>query len=48
MSGWRGGTERDNVRKIHPDILPYDQLSEEVKEKDRVQVRKALGLASPH
>ena len=44
MDGWRGGEKRDNQRKIHPDIRPYDYLSEEVKEKDRVQVRKGLGL----
>jgi hypothetical protein len=29
---------------IHPDILPYADLSDEMKEKDRVQVRIALGL----
>jgi hypothetical protein len=44
MAGWRSGATRDNTRKIHPDILPYDRLSEEVKEKDRGQVGKALGL----
>ncbi len=44
MTGWRAGLTRDNGRKIHPDIQPYATLSEEVREKDRVQVRKALGL----
>lgn len=44
MDGWRGGPVRDNQRKIHPDIRPFAELSELAKEKDRVQVRKALGL----
>jgi hypothetical protein len=44
MDGWRGGATRDNFHKIHPDIRPYADLSEPAKEKDRVQVRKALGL----
>lgn len=42
MAGWRGGKTRDNRRLIHPDIRPYAELSEEAKEKDRVQVRRAL------
>jgi hypothetical protein len=44
MEGWRGGSPRDNARKVHPDISSFAELSEEVKEKDRVQVRKGLGL----
>jgi hypothetical protein len=44
MAGWRGGPMRDNSRKIHPDILPFADLRDDVKEKDRVQVCKALGL----
>ena len=44
MNGWRGGKPRDNARRIHPDIAPFMELSEAVKEKDRVQVRKGLGL----
>jgi hypothetical protein len=42
MDGWRGGAPRDNQRRIHPDIQPFENLSEPVKEKDRVQVRKAV------
>jgi hypothetical protein len=42
MDGWRGGDQRDNTRRIHPDIQPFEKLSEPVKEKDRVQVRKAV------
>jgi hypothetical protein len=42
VSGWRFGVSRDNEMRIHPDLLPFDQLSVAIKEKDRVQVRKAL------
>lgn len=46
MDGWRFERlpEQDKTRKLHPSIIPWDQLSEEEKEKDRVQVRKALGI----
>ena len=44
MDGWRGGKPRDNARRVHPDISTFNELSEDVKEKDRVQVRKGLGL----
>lgn len=47
MDGWSGGVSRDDFHKIHPDIRPYADLSEPAKEKDRVQVRKALGLKCP-
>jgi hypothetical protein len=45
MDGWRGGDQRDNTRRIHPDIQPFEILSDPVKEKDRVQVRKGLDQA---
>jgi hypothetical protein len=46
MDGWRGGKPRDNARRVHPDISTFNELSEDVKEKDRVQVRKGLGLVN--
>ena len=33
--GWSYGSERDDERKTHPDLLPYDELSESEKEYDR-------------
>ncbi len=45
MDGWRGGGSRDNIRRIHPDLRPYSELSEEGREKDRVQVRRSLGMS---
>lgn len=39
LDGWRYGEKRDNARRIHPDIKPYDQLADPVQEYDRIQVR---------
>ncbi len=39
LAGWRHGETRDDAAKRHPDIVPYDALSEATKEKDRSQVR---------
>ena len=33
--GWRYGETRDDKKKLHPSLVPYDQLSESEKEKDR-------------
>lgn len=38
-SGWRYGAVRDDAAKIHPSILPYAEMSEAEKEKDRSAVR---------
>jgi hypothetical protein len=37
--GWHYGPVRDDSKKIHPSIVPYMQLSESEKEKDRESVR---------
>ena len=37
--GWTYGPVRDDGKKIHPSILPFDQLSESEKEKDRNTIR---------
>lgn len=29
LSGWRYGTVRNNPKRIHPDLIPYDALSEQ-------------------
>ena len=39
LKGWSHGNPRDNARKLHPDILPYQDLSESTREKDRACVR---------
>ncbi|MFW6162433.1 MAG: RyR domain-containing protein, partial [Planctomycetota bacterium] len=37
--GWRYGAVRDDEARRHPDLLPWNELSEEAQEKDRVLVR---------
>jgi voltage-gated potassium channel Kch len=37
--GWRHGTVRDNDRKLHPDLVEWEYLSEESRDKDRSAVR---------
>jgi hypothetical protein len=38
LNGWQYGSIRDNGRKIHPCIVPFDQLPESEKEKDRSNI----------
>jgi hypothetical protein len=33
--GWRYGPRRDDTRKEHPSLVPYEELSESEKEYDR-------------
>lgn len=43
--GWRYGEKRDDDRKEHPDLVPYDRLPESEKEYDRktvIEVLKAI------
>jgi hypothetical protein len=43
--GWRYGPSRNDAKKEHPDLVPYDQLPESEKEYDRktvVEVLKAI------
>lgn len=37
--GWTYGPVRDNAQKIHPDLIPWEDLTEEVREQDRVMIR---------
>ncbi|KAL4165193.1 hypothetical protein KRP22_003924 [Phytophthora ramorum] len=40
--GWRWGTERDNDTKLHPDLIPYEALTEQDKQYDRDTSMSAL------
>ena len=40
--GWRYGATRNDQKKEHPDLVPYDQLPESEKEYDRKTVIEAL------
>lgn len=39
LHGWVMGIMNDNVKKTHPDLIPYDKLPDTEKEKDRELVR---------
>ncbi len=43
--GWSYGPARDDVKKQHPGLVPYEQLSESEKEIDRATVIQALKAA---
>lgn len=40
--GWRFGEKRNDSRKEHPGLLPYEELPESEKEYDRTTVTEAL------
>ncbi|WP_376988137.1 RyR domain-containing protein [Bosea sp. R86505] len=46
--GWRFGAVRDDVRKIHPSLVPFDELSDGDREKDRSSVKIVLTVANVH
>lgn len=39
LDGWRPAAERDSARRLHTDLIDYDELSEEKKDLDREQIR---------
>lgn len=41
LDGWTYGPERDNARRLHPQLVPYAALSEPMKDLDRFAVRLA-------
>ena len=44
MDGWRYGQIRNNKKKIHPMIIPYEQLSESEKQKDKDMLENIRNL----
>jgi hypothetical protein len=46
MDGWRvtRAPKKDEAMRRHPSLLPYDDLSEEVKEFDRIYVRETQAI----
>ena len=49
LEGWRYGKTRDNIQMLHPSLRPYEELSDDIKEQDRSQIRlvqKALKQGS--
>lgn len=44
VAGWRHAATRDDSRRLHPSIRPYDELSEDEKQKDRNTVHAASAV----
>ena len=42
--GWKYGEERDDLRKTHPCLVPFEELPESEKEYDRATSRETLKL----
>ncbi len=42
QEGWRYGPKRDDEKKEHPGIVPYEELSESEKEYDRNTAKHTL------
>ena len=42
QQGWVWGERRDDERKEHPGLVPYDKLTDEEKEVDRATVRTVI------
>ncbi len=42
--GWTWGTERDDEKKTHPCLVPYDQLPERERDYDRATSMETLKL----
>ncbi len=40
--GWRYGPQRDDAKKEHPSLIPYNQLSESEREYDRSTALQTL------
>lgn len=44
LDGWRPAAERDSAKRLHTDLVEYDELTEEKKELDREQIRLLASL----
>ncbi len=44
QEGWTYGPRRDDLKKEHPCLIPYEDLSEEEKEYDRITSGETLKL----
>jgi hypothetical protein len=44
LDGWTLHAERDNQRKFHPNLVPYDELTEPIKQLDRDSVLQMIEI----
>ncbi|MBI1339610.1 hypothetical protein GC169_05275 [bacterium] len=44
LNGWTYGDPRDNFRKLHPKLIPFEDLDEGEKEKDRRNIRQTAKI----
>lgn len=44
MQGWSYGTQRDDAKKLHPCLIPYEDLPEDEKVYDRDTALETLRL----
>lgn len=44
LDGWTYGPQRDNARKLHPQLIPYSELSDPMQDLDRFAVRLVPAL----
>lgn len=42
VEGWKYGPSRDDARKEHPDLIPYEEMPESEKEYDRQAAMQTL------
>jgi hypothetical protein len=45
LAGWRPGATRDNRLMVHPNLVAWNDLTEELKSRDAAQVRAAALIA---
>ena len=45
LAGWRYAEKRDNLRRLHPMLIPYDRLPEAEKGKDMDSYEQLLLMA---
>jgi len=44
LDGWKYDTVRCNKRKLHPNLVPYDELTEPIKQLDRDAVLQMVEI----
>lgn len=44
LHGWRHGDERREAERRHPDLVPYDRLGDDTRQRDHEQVRITIRL----